>query len=155
MEELIKLIDRITILGLKPNVELDNKTLFLKQHLVKLYSMFLDNEFVMDSEFEEPLYNFNYEEIRKNVGQNFPDFGYYNSISDVNNIEEVQVPVIGDSVDDLTDIVKDLLEVKCIYENLNEKNAAWHLDWIIRSHSEQHIVDLLKYLKNIENRNIL
>ena len=54
---------------------------------------------------------------------------------------------IGDELDDLTDIIKDLLEVKWRLENTSENDALWTFEFSMRTHSEQHLVDLLKQLK--------
>ena len=54
---------------------------------------------------------------------------------------------IGDELDDLTDIIKDLCEVKWRMENTSEKDSISYFELLMRSHSEQHLVDLLKRLK--------
>jgi hypothetical protein len=55
--------------------------------------------------------------------------------------------VIGDALDDLTDIIKDIFSVKWKYENTSIDDAEWQFYFSIRSHSESHLVNLLKYLK--------
>ncbi len=57
---------------------------------------------------------------------------------------------IGDAIDDLTDIINDLLEIKWRFEHTTEKQTLWYFELLIRIHSEQHLVDLLKYLKDSE-----
>ncbi len=43
-----------------------------------------------------------------------------------------------------------MLKVKWYFENTNVKEALWYFELFMRSHSEQHLVDLLKYLKDRE-----
>ena len=74
MSKLRELIDKITEFGINPKVDLIDKIDVLKKLLVGIYSEFLNLEF----EFDETDYNeepdFDYNEIKKNVKSNFPDF---------------------------------------------------------------------------------
>jgi hypothetical protein len=148
LSKLRKLIDKITEFGINPKVDLTDKDNFLKKLLVGIYSEFLN----VESEFDETEYDqepeFDYKEIRKNVELNFPDFGYYATILDNNKFAQESEFGTGDSVDDLTDIIKDLLGVKWKFENTSEKDAIWTFELSMKAHSEQHLVDLLKYLKD-------
>lgn len=147
MNSLQKLIDQITLFGLNPNLDLLDKTGFLKKLLVSIYSEFLCVEVeLVETEYdEEP--NFSYNELKENVKSNFPDFGWYSIVLDSNEMEPSVEIGIGDELDDLTDIIKDLLAVKWRMENTSMKDALWHFDFLMRTHSEQHLVDLLKRLK--------
>ena len=147
MSKLKKLIDQITEFGINPKVELTNKTDVLKKLLVGIYLEFLNVEFEFDETDydEEPGYDYN--EINQNVKSNFPDFDWYSMILDSNKLEPNIEIGIGDELDDLTDIIMDLLEVKWRMENTSEKDAIWYFELLMRSHSEQHLVDLLKRLK--------
>lgn len=148
MSELRKLIVQITEFGINPKVEVTDKTDVLKKLLVRIYSEFLN----VESEFDETDYDeepgFDFKEIRKNVESNFPDFGWYGTILDINKIAQKSEFATGDSIDDLTDIIKDLLVVKWRFENTSEIDAIWDFELSMRTHSEQHLVDLLKYLKD-------
>jgi hypothetical protein len=147
LSKLRKLIDKITEFGINPKVELTDKTDVLKKLLVEIYSEFLNVEFEFDEKNykEEP--DFDYNTILENVKSNFPDFGWYSTVLDSNKMEPNIEIGIGDELDDLTDIIKDLLEVKWRMENTSEKDAIWYFELLMRSHSEQHLVDLLKRLK--------
>jgi hypothetical protein len=147
MSSLQKLIDQITLFGLNPNVDQTDKEGVLKKLLVSIYLEFLRLEIEFDAtEYdEEP--NFNYNEIKENVKSNFPDFGWYSIVLDSNEMEPNVEIGIGDELDDLTDIIMDLLAVKWQMENTSIRDALWHFDFSMRTHSEQHLVDLLKRLK--------
>jgi len=147
LSKLRELIDKITEFGINPKVDLIDKIDVLKKLLVGIYSEFLNLEF----EFDETDYNeepdFDYNEIKKNVKSNFPDFDWYSMVLDSNKMEPDVEIGIGDEIDDLIDIIKDLLAVKWRMENTSEKDALWHFELSMRTHSEQHLVDLLKRLK--------
>ena len=148
MSKLKKLIIQITEFGINDKVKSDNKELEVQKLLVELYSEYLNlNAEFDDGDFkEEP--TFDYDSIKKIVETNFPDFGWYYSVWESHKIIPDADLVTGDAIDDLTDIIKDLLEVKWCFENTTEKNAKWHFCDLMRIHSEQHLVNLLKYLKD-------
>ena len=147
MSKLRKLIDEITEFGINPKVELNDKTDYLKKLLVGIYSEFLNVEFEFDEKDykEEP--DFDYKLILENVKSNFPNFGWYSSVLDSNKMEPNIEIGIGDELDDLSDIIKDLLTVKWKMENTSMEDALWQFRFSMQSHSEQHLVDLLKRIK--------
>lgn len=147
MSELRKLIDQITEFGINPKVELTDKNEVLKKLLVGIYSEFLKVEFEFDETDYDEEPEFNYKEILENVKSNFSDFGLYSSVLDSNKIEPNIEIGIKDELDDLTDIIKDLLAVKWRMENTSKNDALWHFEFSMRTHSEQHLVNLLKRLK--------
>ena len=148
MSELRNLINRITEFGTKPDVESENKTDEIQKLLVCLYAEYLSLiAYFDDSDFEEEP-DFDYTQIRKNVESNFPEFGYYHSVWDSHKIVEDADLITGDAIDDLSDIIKDMLEIKWQLENTNQKYSEWCFKDIMRIHSEQHLVNLLKYLKD-------
>tara|TARA_R110002051_G_scaffold193361_1_gene261788 strand:+ start:4425 stop:4880 length:456 start_codon:yes stop_codon:yes gene_type:complete len=147
LSELRKLIDQITEFGINPKVELTDKADVLKKLLVGIYSEYLKTEFEFDETDYEDEPDFDYKEILENVKTNFPDFGWYSSVLDSNKMEPNVEIGIGDELDDLTDIIKDLLVVKWKMENTSMDDALWQFQFSMQSHSEQHLVDLLKRLK--------
>lgn len=147
MSKLRELIDQITEFGINPKVELTDKTDVLKKLLVGIYSEFLKVEFEFDETDYDEEPDFDYKEIKKNVKSNFPDFGWYSSVLDSNRMEPNIEIGIGDELDDLTDIIKDLLAVKWRMENTSKNDALWSFEFSMKSHSEKHLVDLLKRLK--------
>ena len=128
-------------------MELTDKADVLKKLLVGIYSEYLKTEFEFDETDYEDEPDFDYKEILENVKTNFPDFGWYSSVLDSNKMEPNVEIGIGDELDDLTDIIKDLLVVKWKMENTSMDDALWQFQFSMQSHSEQHLVDLLKRLK--------
>ena len=150
MSELRNLIDQITEFGTNPNVELTDKTTTLKKLLIGLYYEFL----YVDFEFDETEYDeepdFDYNQIKENVKSNFPDFGWYSNVLDLNKMEPNVEIGVGDALDDLTDIIQDLMVVKWKMENTSEMDALWQFEFSMRTHSEQHLIDLIKFVKEKE-----
>jgi len=144
------IINQITEFGINPNMELTDKTETLKKLLIELYSEFLKVEFEFDEKDYDEEPNFVYNEIKENVKSNFPDFGWYSMVLDLNKMEPNVEIGIGDALDDLTDIIKDLLVVKWKMDNTSEMDALWEFEFSMRTHSEQHLIDLVKFIKEKE-----
>ena len=147
MSELRKLIDQITEFGINPKVELTDKIDALKKLLVGIYAEFLDVEFEFDETDYDEEPEFEYNEIKQNVKSNFPDFDWYSMVLDLNKMEPNVEIGIGDALDDLTDIIKDMLVIKWKMNNTSEMDALWQFEFSMRNHSEQHLIDLLKFIK--------
>jgi len=159
MKETITLIERVTEFATNPEVKSENKVSELKRLLVSIYTNYLNiiKEEDSDKEYNDD-FEFSYDELKKNVDENFPNLNWYISVWDVHKIEYEKhqtTPKInsglGDPIDDITDILKDLLEVKWRFENNSEKDALWYFHFLMKHHSEQHLVNLLKYLKDLES----
>ena len=104
-------------------------------------------EFEYDDKDYEEGPDFDYDIILENVKSNFSDFGWYSSVLDSNKMEPNIEIGIGDELDDLTDIIRDLLAVKWKLENTSMNDALWQFQFSMQYHCEQHLVDLLKRLK--------
>lgn len=150
MKELIPTIKKIVKFGLEPKLTEVNKQESLEKNLVKIYSMYFDVDYKFDEKDYEEFDSQKFPNIRQNVESNFENFGFYKTILDINNFENHQEDAIGDAVDDLTDIIQDLLEVKWRIENNSLEDGLWFFKFIFRSHTQQHILDLLNYIKQKE-----
>lgn len=147
MSKLKKLIDRIVEFGTNEKLESENKTLEIQRLLVGIYDEYLKVETEFDeTDYEEPI-NLDYDGMRSIVTEHFPEFGWYHSVWESHKINKNAELTTGDSIDDLTDIIKDLIEVQWRFDNTSEKDAIWNFEFSMRTHLEQHLVDLLKYLK--------
>ena len=148
MSNLKKLIDRIVEFGTNEKLESENKTLEIQRLLVGIYAEYLKVETEFDeNDYEEPI-SLHYDGIRSIVTEHFPDFGWYHSVWECHKINEDAELVTEDSIDDLTDIIKDLIEVQWRLENNSEKDGLYQFEFLMKHHSEQHLVNLLKYLKD-------
>jgi hypothetical protein len=147
MTELIPTINEIVKYGLESNLTTTDKEKELEKNLVKIYSLYFDIEFKFDETDYPDLHKTEYADIRQNVTSNFKDFGFYKAVSDIEDIENLNDNTIGDALDDLTDIIRDLLEIKWRIENNSLADGLWFFELTFYSHTQQHILDLLKYMK--------
>jgi hypothetical protein len=83
--------------------------------------------------------------LRPRIGQLFPGLGLYNAVLDVAEKVGESEPGIGDAVDDLTDIARDLQEVVTRWE-MSEEDALWHFRFGFESHWGRHLRSLQLYL---------
>ncbi len=149
MRELIPTINEIAKYGLQPNLTEVDKEKSLAKSLVKIYNLYFD----IDYEFDETDYpefdNGKLISVRQNVESNFKDFGFYKLVLEINDMVNDKIG-LGDAVDDLSDIIKDLIEVKWRIENNSLNDGLWFFDFIFKAHTEKHILDLLNYIKQSE-----
>lgn len=157
MQKLIKLIDHISRFGLESKKASENAIFELKKYLSGIYNIYLNIEADFDEKDYKESFDFNYKEIRKNVELNFPSLGFYICVSDIHELkyekgssQPIVNSVVGDSIDDITDIIKDMLEVKWRFDHTSSDDALWHFEFLMKQHSETHLLNLLKYLKDKE-----
>jgi hypothetical protein len=93
-----------------------------------------------DAELEPPDFLPQYSEI----GARFPDFGYYASADPATVLDEK--PAVGDAIDDLIDIVRELREACWRYDLLGADDAHWHFRFSFEIHWGRHLRDLSLYL---------
>src|SRR5215216_4361248 len=80
-----------------------------------------------------------YDDIRKTIQGLFPNYGYYNTPDEITtNIERAKMNV-GDAIDDITDIARDLYEVLWCWENTSVEDALWHFKNGYYSHWGNHL----------------
>jgi hypothetical protein len=149
MRELIPTINKIAKYGLQPNLTEVDKEKSLAKSLVKIYNLYFEIEYEFDETDYPDFDNEKYQNIRQNVESNFKDFGFYKMVLEINDMVNDEIG-IGDAVDDLSDIIKDLLEVKWRIENNSLNDGLWFFNFIFNSHTEKHIIDLLNYIKHTE-----
>ena len=147
MTELIPTINEIVKYGLQPNLTVTDKEKLLERHLVKIYSLYFDIEYKFDETDFPDFDKVQLLNIRQNVESNFKDFGFYKTILDIYDIDNLKDNAIGDAIDDLSDIIIDLLEIKWRIENNNLADGLWFFELIFYSHTQQHILDLLNFMK--------
>ena len=149
MHELKTTLDELTAFGVKPHVGGSHNPKRLRFLLARLYSYYLEDSYKFDKKSYNNSPEFDYDDIRKNVESNFTQLGLYHSLYESHKTRQEADVVLGDAVDDLTDIIKDMLNVKWRFENTSDDDALWHFELYMRSHSEQHLVNILKYLKDL------
>jgi hypothetical protein len=147
MTELIPTINEIVKYGLQPNLTTTDKEKLLERNLVKIYDLYFDIKYTFDETDFSDIDKSQLPDIRQNVSSNFKDFGFYKTILDINDIDNLKDNAIGDAIDDLSDIIIDLIEIKWRIENNSLADGLWFFELTFYSHTQQHILDLLNYMK--------
>ena len=148
MTELIPTINEIIKYGLEPNLVEPHKEKLLERNLCNIYDMHFEISYEFDEtefqDFDKSIYS----EVRRNVTSNFKDFGLYKIILDLDDLTKSMEVGIGDAIDDLSDIIIDLLEIKWRIENNSLEDGLWFFEIIFNSHTKKHVRDLLDFMKN-------
>ena len=147
MTELIPTINEIVKYGLQPNLTVTDKEKFLERNLVKIYDFYFDIKYEFDETDFPDFDKSHLPNIRQNVSSNFKDFGLYKTILDINDVNNMTDTALGDAIDDLNDIILDLLEIKWRIENNSLADGLWYFQLIFHGHTQQHILDLLNFMK--------
>ena len=129
-------------------MKIENKERDLEKNLVKLYFCY----FKINSERSNQNYpQFDrklFPNVISNVRANFPDFGLYHSILNLNEVSSNAKIATGDAVDDLSDIIYDILEIKWRIKNNCEADGLWYFRLLFNSHTQRHLIDLLSFIKS-------
>jgi hypothetical protein len=99
---------------------------------------------VDDSDQEPPDPEFDY----KQIAARFPQLGYYSVVDPGDGLD--QPVMVGDAIDDLLDISRDLHKVLWRFENVSVDDAHWHFQFLFEAHWGQHLRELSVYLHNAE-----
>ena len=88
-----------------------------------------------------------YQHVRTLVGHQFPSFGYYNLPCTITeNIANTEVGV-GDAIDDLADIARDLSDILWCWTHTSENDGLWHFQFSYESHICTHLRNLQWYVQ--------
>lgn len=151
MKNLKEIIAQASLWGSTPKLEIKTPKTVLKKFLIELYKQYLDIEHSIDEdekEYPDPP-EFNFEVISNTIRSNFPQLGFYQSVMDPFDLEKPD-NCLEDANDDLSEIIKDMMEVQWRFDHTSEQDALWYFEFIVRNNSEQHLVNLLKNLKDSE-----
>lgn len=146
-ELLITTIQEIIKYGLEPNVNQPDEEISLERNLVKLYHLYFETDDTFDKNDYPDFDKNQYPDIMAHVKSNFADFGFYKTVLDLHDFQNQNEITLGDAIDDLTNIIYDLLEIKWRIENNSLSDGLWFFKFIFYSHTQQHVLDLLNYLK--------
>ncbi|OYQ24776.1 hypothetical protein CHU93_15595 [Sandarakinorhabdus cyanobacteriorum] len=81
------------------------------------------------------------------ISARFPDFGYYGA---ANPAATSGSAFLGDAIDDIVDIVRDLEEVLWRFEHIGCDDAHWHFRVLFQAHWGVHLRDLSRYLHSMQ-----
>jgi hypothetical protein len=144
---LLSVIDAITQFGTAPYKAVPNRYWVLEKNLIHLYHLYLQLETESDSHPYPDFDKTTIGDIRKHVEAHFTDFGMYPTILDINTLNLSENHGIGDAIDDLTDIITDLLEIRWRLLHNSTRDGLWFFRFIFAQHTQQHVLDLLNYMK--------
>lgn len=147
MNELVSLINEIVKYGLQPNLKIADRDKLLEKNLIKIYSLYFEIQYEYDDTDYPDFDKTQFPNIIENIKSNFNDFGFYKTVLDINDIDNHTDIGLGDAIDDLSDITLDLLEIKWRIENNSLNNGLWYFEIIFPFHTQQHMLDILNYMK--------
>lgn len=151
MTDLILTVNEITKFGLQPNINVSDRDFLLEKHLIIIYKLYFEVEYEDDNHNYPNFDKSKLPDIRSNIMSNFPYFGFYKSVVDMNDMTNFTDISLGDAVDDLNDIILELLEVKWRIENNNLNDGLYFFKFIFSAHIQQHLLDLLNFMKQRES----
>lgn len=88
-------------------------------------------------------------EVRVRVAARFPNYGLYRSAG----VEPEGELLVGDAIDDITDIALDLSEVGWLWEHGGETDALWQFHFSFEQHWGAHLRGLQWYLHELRAQN--
>ena len=91
-----------------------------------------------------------YDDLRALVSKRFPNYGYYNVADPITSDIGDGGCLVGDAIDDLADIARDLYDVEWCWSNTSEADALFHLQNDYRYHWRRHLRGLQLYLDALE-----
>lgn len=122
--------------------ERDKRLALCLDSLVAAFHASSDVQLDLDEGDDAPEIEF--ELLYEKWGKRFVSFGYYPDVApDADPLEESS---IGDAIDDLADISRDLLEAKWYADRGRLDNAIWTFRFGYQSHWGRHLHDLRRYV---------
>jgi hypothetical protein len=105
---------------------------------------FLDFQFDKNDYPEAPKQNYN--RLRQLAEKRFPDFGYYNMPLEISDKIATSEIIVGDAIDAVADIARDMHEIAWRWENTSQEDALWNLRFGYESHWGEHLRTLQLYI---------
>ncbi len=87
-----------------------------------------------------------YDHHREVACRRFPSLGYYNVPGEISRSIGNSEFHVGDGIDDLADIARDLTEVLWCFENTTDLDALWHFRFGFEFHWGTHAANLRWYV---------
>ena len=126
------------------SVESNQENLRLALDRLALASNFVDLEFDETDYPDAPRKDYN--ELRALVSKFFPNYDFYNVVTNLSVNVGLPSDAVGDAIDDIVDIASDLYEVEWLWKNTSEDNALWHFSFGYNSHWGEHLRWLQLYI---------
>lgn len=98
-----------------------------------------------EAEVEAPCVD--YVPLAERAAASFPELGVYGDVDPKEAFDHAFN--LGDAIDDLADIARDLTEVLWLFDNVGANDAVWMFRFGYRTHWGRHLHDLRRYLHAI------
>jgi hypothetical protein len=110
-----------------PDLAADRRLEALPAALDRLAAAVHEAEYTFDEVDYPDAPRVDYKAVYSLVGNHFPDLGYYNvAHPGTQRIADASI-LVGDSIDDIADILLDVKEVVWCWEHTSVDDALWHL----------------------------
>jgi hypothetical protein len=86
---------------------------------------------------------------KENIAKLFPSLGHYNIALDISDDVGQTSLAVGDAIDDIADIARDLKEIIWRFEKTSNADALFHFQLLFRSHWGMHLRSLQLYLHDL------
>ena len=145
-DEIRNVIDDYLALVESDDGDLENREATLKGALDRLALAYHFADFTFDESSYPDAPQSDYAALRKRVETRFPNYGYYNTPNEITTNLEQSKMLVGDAIDDIADIARDLREVVWCWDNTSVEDALWHFKFGYESHWGMHLRCLQLYL---------
>ena len=145
--ELKRLIEDILQWGQTVHSNTKDSYLQLEIQLVNLYRLYLTLPDLSDNNecSNPPPFPNSYEEILK---LNFPHFGFYNVCLNLKGPLSQYENGVGDAIDDIRDILRELWDVDFYFKRTSPENAIFYFKLAFYSHIRFHLKNLLLFMED-------
>lgn len=134
----------LSLFETESDVESSQEKLTLALDRLALAYNFVEYEFDETNYPDAPRKDYN--ELRAIASNLFPTYGFYNVVNNLSVNVGLPSEAVGDAIDDIVDIAKDLYEVEWLWENTTEDNALWQFSFGYTSHWGEHLRWLQLYI---------
>src|SRR5205085_3665639 len=104
----------------------------------------------IDFQFDEADYpeapGEDYNRLRQLAERRFPRFGHYNLPDRITDEIAESGIVVGDAIDDVADIARDMHEIAWCWEHTSPEDTLWHFQFGYESHWGEHLRCLQHYI---------
>jgi len=141
-----KVVEEYVSLVESPDLRAELRLKSLPRVLDRLASAVHEVSFTYDETDYPDAPDVDYESIYALVRERFPQLGHYNLADPMTRrIGEASI-VVGDGIDDIADILRDLKEVLWCWDHTSVDDALWHFTQSHSSHWGLHLRELQYYL---------
>jgi len=141
-----KAIDAYIRLIETPDLAADSRLEELPATLDRLAAAVHEAKYPLDEVDYPDAPSLDYKPVRSLAARHFPELGYYNVVHPVTQRVADASNLVGDGIDDITDILLDLKAIVWRWEHTSVDDALWNFTTSYRQHWGMHMRSLQYYL---------